>query len=136
MRNSFFEWRVVAVWAFSAFYQSLVFYNFSTTSGSTGQNSSGKMFGLWDVSTLAFTCVVVTVNLRLLMMCNLITRWHYASVGGSILAWFLFVFIYCLIRVSLLPALILKSTVSYWVAAAMLTVSTLSNIWCRKISYL
>lgn len=52
------------------------------------------MFGLWDVSTMGFTCVVVTVNLRLLLACNSITRWHYIGVGGSILAWFVFVFIY------------------------------------------
>lgn len=89
------------MWAFSAIYQSLIFYHFVTTSTFTGQNSSGKMFGLWDVSTIAFTCVVVTVNLRLLMMCNSITRWHYISVGGSVLAWFVFVFVYSLIRVSI-----------------------------------
>ena len=90
----FFKWRVVAIWAFFAVYQSLVFFYFVTVSSSTSQGSSGKMFGLWDVSTMAFTCVVVTVNLRLLMICNSITRWHYISVGGSILAWFLFIFIY------------------------------------------
>ncbi|XVF02325.1 hypothetical protein REPUB_Repub04eG0165900 [Reevesia pubescens] len=94
MRNMFFKWRVVAIWAFFAVYQSLVFFYFATVSSSTSQGSSGKMFGLWDVSTMAFTCVVVTVNLRLLMICNSITRWHYISVGGSILAWFLFMFIY------------------------------------------
>ncbi|XVF84838.1 hypothetical protein PTKIN_Ptkin17bG0071800 [Pterospermum kingtungense] len=94
IRNMFFKWRVVAVWALFAIYQSLVFYYFVTVSSSTSQGSSGKMFGLWDVSTMAFTCVVVTVNLRLLMICNSITRWHYISVGGSILAWFLFIFIY------------------------------------------
>ncbi|WRX14390.1 P-type ATPase [Theobroma cacao] len=94
IRNMFFKWRVVAIWAFFAVYQSLVFYHFVTVSSSTSQGSSGKMFGLWDVSTMAFTCVVVTVNLRLLMICNSITRWHYISVGGSILAWFLFIFIY------------------------------------------
>ena len=90
----FFKWRVVAIWAFFAVYQSLVFFYFVTVSSSTSQGSSGKMFGLWDVSTMAFTCVVVTVNLRLLMICSSITRWHYISVGGSILAWFLFIFIY------------------------------------------
>lgn len=94
IRNVFFEWRVVALWAFASFYQSLVFFYFVTTSSSSPHNSSGKMFGLWDVSTMAFTCVVVTVNLRLLLMCNSITKWHYISVGGSILAWFLFIFIY------------------------------------------
>lgn len=69
-------------------------YSFVIASSTMGMNKSGKTFGLWDVSTMAFTCVVVTVNLRLLMMCNTITRWHHISVGGSILAWFVFVLIY------------------------------------------
>lgn len=94
IRNTYFKWRVIAVWAFFAIYQSLVFYCFVTASTSKGMNSSGKMFGLWDVSTMAFTCVVVTVNLRLLMMCNTITKWHQISVAGSILLWFIFIFIY------------------------------------------
>ncbi|KAH6801981.1 aminophospholipid ATPase 3 [Perilla frutescens var. frutescens] len=94
IRNAFFKWRVVATWAFFAIYQSLILYYFVVASSSRAINSSGKMFGLWDVSTMAFTCVVVTVNLRLLMMCNTVTRWHHISVGGSILGWFVFVFIY------------------------------------------
>ncbi|CAL9126684.1 unnamed protein product [Musa textilis] len=94
IRNMFFKWRVVAVWAFFALYHSLIFYYFTTAASQTGHNSSGKIFGLWDVSTMAFTCVVVTVNLRLLMACNSITRWHHLSISGSILAWFVFIFIY------------------------------------------
>ena len=90
----FFKWRVVAIWAFFSVYQSLIFYYFVSTSSLSAKNSAGKIFGLWDVSTMAFTCVVITVNLRLLMICNSITRWHYISVGGSILAWFIFIFIY------------------------------------------
>ncbi|XP_030449273.1 phospholipid-transporting ATPase 3 [Syzygium oleosum] len=115
IRNSYFKWRVVAIWAFSAFYQSLVFYHFVTASSSTGLNSSGKMFGLWDVSTMAFTCVVVTVNLRLLLMCNSITRWHHIAIGGSILAWFVFVFIYSLIRENLSYVIyVIMSTVYFY----------------------
>ncbi|CAL1413760.1 unnamed protein product [Linum trigynum] len=98
IKNMFFKWRVVWTWAFFSVYQSLVFYHFVTISGTSGKNLSGRMFGLWDVSTMAFTCVVITVNLRLLMMCNSITRWHYISVGGSILAWFVFILIYSLLR--------------------------------------
>ncbi|KAA8529495.1 hypothetical protein F0562_033706 [Nyssa sinensis] len=94
IRNTFFKWRVVGTFAFFSIYQSLVLYYFVISSSSKGLNSSGKIFGLWDVSTMAFTCVVVTVNLRLLMMCNTFTKWHHISVGGSILAWFIFVFIY------------------------------------------
>uniref|UniRef100_A0A7N0U1C9 P-type ATPase C-terminal domain-containing protein n=1 Tax=Kalanchoe fedtschenkoi TaxID=63787 RepID=A0A7N0U1C9_KALFE len=74
IRNSLFRWRVLAV---SAFYQSLIFYHLAMNSSFKGQNSSGKLLGLWDVSTM-----------------GLITRWHYISVGGSILAWFIFIFIY------------------------------------------
>lgn len=90
----FFKWRVVAVWAFFSVYQSLIFYYFTTAASQAGHNSSGKIFGLWDVSTMAFTCVVVTVNLRLLMACNSVTRWHHLSIWGSILAWFVFIFVY------------------------------------------
>ncbi|XP_057417723.1 phospholipid-transporting ATPase 3-like [Lotus japonicus] len=94
IKNVFFKWKVVAIWAFFSVYQSLIFYYYVSTSNLSAKNSAGKIFGLWDVSTMAFTCVVVTVNLRLLLICNSITRWHYISVGGSILAWFLFIFIY------------------------------------------
>ncbi|VVA90796.1 unnamed protein product [Arabis nemorensis] len=95
IRNSFFKWRVVAVWASSAVYQSLVCYLFVAASSFGAINSSGKIFGLWDVSTLVFTCLVISVNMRILLMSNSITRWHYITVGGSILAWLVFAFIYC-----------------------------------------
>ncbi|RLN16666.1 hypothetical protein C2845_PM02G14430 [Panicum miliaceum] len=100
IRNSFFKWRVIAVWGFFAFYQSIVFFYFTASASRHGQGSSGKILGLWDVSTMAFSCVVVTVNLRLLMACNSITRWHYISVAGSIVAWFVFIFIYSAIMTS------------------------------------
>ncbi|CAM0957021.1 unnamed protein product [Alopecurus aequalis] len=100
IRNTFFKWKVIAVWAFFAFYQSIVFYYFTAAASQHGHGSSGKILGQWDVSTMAFTCVVVTVNLRLLMSCNSITRWHYFSVAGSIAAWFLFIFIYSAIMTS------------------------------------
>lgn len=95
IRNSFFKWRVVAVWASSAVYQSLVCYLFVTASSFGAVNSSGKIFGLWDVSTMVFTCLVIAVNSRILLMSNSITRWHYITVGGSILAWLVFAFVYC-----------------------------------------
>ncbi|AES96443.2 phospholipid-transporting ATPase-like protein [Medicago truncatula] len=98
IRDVFFKWRVVAIRAFLSVYQSLIFFYFVSSSSLSAKNSDGKIFGLWDVSTMAFTCVVVTVNFRLLMNCNSITRWHYISVGGSILGWFLFVFLYSGIR--------------------------------------
>ncbi|KAJ6846578.1 phospholipid-transporting ATPase 3 isoform X2 [Iris pallida] len=100
IRNMFFKWRVVVVWAVFSFYQSLVLYYFIVTGSQNGNSPSGKTFGQWDVSTMAFTCIVVTVNLRLLMACNSITRWHYISIFGSIIAWFLFIFVYSAILIN------------------------------------
>ncbi|KAL6983575.1 Phospholipid-transporting ATPase 3 [Sarracenia purpurea var. burkii] len=94
IRNTFFKWRVVGNLALISLYQSLVVYQFVATSSSNSVDSSGKMFGLWDVSTMAFNCIVVTVNLRIFMMCDTITRWHHISIGGSILTWFVFILIY------------------------------------------
>ncbi|CAN4124334.1 unnamed protein product [Withania somnifera] len=131
IRNTFFKWRVVATWAFFAVYQSLVLYNFVIASSTTGINSSGRMFGLWDVSTMAYTCVVVTVNLRLLMMCNSITRWHHISVGGSILLWFIFVFIYSGIHLNkeqegiYLVIFVLMSTFYFYLSLLLLPVAAL-----------
>lgn len=100
INDAFFNWKVVGTLACFSVYQSVVVYNFVMSSSTTGLTSAGKILGLWDISTAAFTCLVITVNLRLLMMCNTITRWHSISVGGSILAWFIFIFIYSIVFVN------------------------------------
>ncbi|KAJ8773740.1 hypothetical protein K2173_006390 [Erythroxylum novogranatense] len=126
IKNVFFKWRVVATWACFSVLQSLVFYSFVTVSSDCGKNPSGKMFGQWDVSTMAFTCVVITVNLRLLMICNSITRWHYISVGGSILAWFLFIFVYSLLRENVYFVIyVLMSTFYFYVALILVPIVAL-----------
>ncbi|KAI8539269.1 hypothetical protein RHMOL_Rhmol09G0169000 [Rhododendron molle] len=94
MRNTYFNWKVLMVLAVSSLYQSLIVFYFVVTSSSNSVHSSGKMFGLWDISTMAFNCIVVIVNLRLLLMCDTITRWHHFSVGGSMLAWLTFIVVY------------------------------------------
>eukprot|EP00250_Pteridium_aquilinum_P005611 c15683_g1_i1 orf=163-3783(+) len=94
IENAFFKWRVLLVWAVSAVYQSIIFFYFPARAVMEGKNGSGKMLGLWDAGTMAFTCIVITVNVRLLMACSFVTRWHLISIFGSILSWFVFVFFY------------------------------------------
>ncbi|XP_002961083.2 phospholipid-transporting ATPase 3 [Selaginella moellendorffii] len=98
IRNAYFRWRVLAVWFISGIYQSIILFAFPVHAGRIGQNSSGMLLGLWDLGTMAFTCIVITVNLRLLMASTYLTIWHHISVGCSILAWFVFVFIYSALR--------------------------------------
>lgn len=97
--NTFFNWKIVGTLALFSVYQSVIVYNFAVASSTSGLTSSGLMLGHWDVSTLAFTCLVITVNLRLLMMCSTVTRWHNISIGGSVLLWFIFIFIYAIVFV-------------------------------------
>lgn len=103
IQDAYFNWKVVGTLACFSVYQSVVVYNFAVFSSTTGLTSAGKMLGLWDISSTAFTCLVITVNLRLLMMCNTVTRWHTISIGASILAWFAFIFIYSIVFVNKVP---------------------------------
>lgn len=126
IRNVYFKWRVVLTWACFSVYQSLVFYIFVSMSAKGGKNSSGRVFGHWDVSTMAFTCVVITVNLRLLMLCNSITRWHFISVGGSILTWFMFVFVYSVLRENVLFVIyVLMSTFYFYLTLVLVPIVAL-----------
>ncbi|KAK6116483.1 hypothetical protein DH2020_049776 [Rehmannia glutinosa] len=77
IRNAFFKWRVVATWAFFAIYQSLVLYYFVVASSNRAMNSAGKMFGLWDVSTMAFTSVIVTENIYFVIYVLMSTFYFY-----------------------------------------------------------
>jgi phospholipid-transporting ATPase len=61
-------------------------------------DSSSIMLGVWDIGTLAYTCIIITVNLHLLMASGYITIWHQLSVGGSIVGWFLFLYFYSCVQ--------------------------------------
>ncbi|KAK9063424.1 hypothetical protein SSX86_017294 [Deinandra increscens subsp. villosa] len=128
IENAFFNWKVVGTLACFSVYQSVIVYNFAIASSTTGLASAGKILGLWDISTAAFTCLVITVNLRLLMMCNTVTRWHSISVIGSILGWFLFIFIYSLVFVNkgtYFTIYVLMSTAYFYLMAILVPIVAL-----------
>ncbi|CAM6046791.1 unnamed protein product, partial [Sphagnum compactum] len=92
--------KVIWVWLSFALYQSLIFFIVPVAAGMSAQNSSSIMLGVWDIGTLAYTCIIITVNLCLLMASGYITIWHQLSVGGSIVGWFLFLYIYSCVQSS------------------------------------
>ncbi|XP_024380189.1 phospholipid-transporting ATPase 3 isoform X3 [Physcomitrium patens] len=112
--NLFFKWRVIMLWLVGATYQSLVFFYFPISVAQSAQNYSARMLGVWDVSTLAYTCILMTVNLRLMMASSSLTKWHLISVGGSIGGWFVFASVYSGIQVSFIQENI------YWVMFTLL----------------
>eukprot|EP00271_Cylindrocystis_brebissonii_P018675 TRINITY_DN5406_c0_g1_i1.p1 TRINITY_DN5406_c0_g1~~TRINITY_DN5406_c0_g1_i1.p1 ORF type:complete len:1348 (-),score=328.40 TRINITY_DN5406_c0_g1_i1:1253-5296(-) len=94
IRNAFFNWGILGMWLFFAFYQSLVIFAFAEAGGNPAQPGGGKMLGLWDVGTVSFGCIILVANLRLLLMVDYFNVWHFISVGASILVWFIVVLIY------------------------------------------
>ncbi|KAJ0676484.1 putative P-type phospholipid transporter [Helianthus annuus] len=128
IHNTFFNWKVVGILALFSLYQSIVVYNFAVASSTSGLTSTGKMLGHWDVSTMAFTCLVITVNLRLLMMCSTVTRWHVISIGGSVLLWFLFIFIYAIVFVNkgtFFTIYVLMSTIYFYLMVILVPICAL-----------
>ncbi|GAQ83484.1 phospholipid-transporting ATPase 3 [Klebsormidium nitens] len=97
-RNLYFNWTTLLTWLVMGIYQSGIFFYFPLLIFKGPLSSSGKTLGLWDVGTMAFTCIVITVNARLLMACTFQTRWHHISIWGSIGLWFAFIFVYCAVR--------------------------------------
>ncbi|CAM6024297.1 unnamed protein product [Sphagnum balticum] len=98
--NLYFKWKVILVWLGFALYQSLIFFIVPVAAGMSAQNSSSIMLGVRDIGTLAYTCIIITVNLCLLMASGYITIWHQLSVGGSIVGWFLFLYFYSCVQSS------------------------------------
>eukprot|EP01018_Ginkgo_biloba_P031251 Gb_18236 [translate_table: standard] len=121
----YFRWQILARWLLSSIFQSSVLFYFSIFTGMSGKNHSGKILGLWDVGTLAFSCVAITVNLRLLISDSLLTLWHYISIFGSIMMWFFFLILYTSIN-------------SIWdeeenVYGQILVVVSTLDIWCMLL---
>jgi len=79
--NLYFKWRVIVVWLIAATFQSLIFFFLPITCAQFPQNNPGRMLGVWDVSTMAYTCILITVNLRLMMASSSLTKWHHIICG-------------------------------------------------------
>ncbi|XP_076889767.1 phospholipid-transporting ATPase 3-like [Bidens hawaiensis] len=126
--NTFFNWKIVGTLALFSLYQSIVVYNFAVASSTSGLTSSGRMLGHWDVSTMAFTCLVIIVNLRLLMCCSTVTRWHILSIGGSVLLWFVFIFVYAIVFVNkgtFFSIYVLMSTIYFYLMIILVPICAL-----------
>ncbi|KAJ0495330.1 putative P-type phospholipid transporter [Helianthus annuus] len=128
IHNTFFNWKVVGTLALFSLYQSIVVYNFAVAFSTSGLTSTGEMLGHWDVSTMAFTCLVITFNLRLLMMCSTATGWHVISIGDSVVLCFLFIFIYAIVFVNkgtFFTIYVLMSTIYFYLMVILVPICAL-----------
>lgn len=130
--NLYFRWQLLARWLLSSVFQSFVIFCFSIFTGFSGK-AHGKILGQWDVGTLSFSCVVTTVNLELLIGNSFLTQWHFISIFGSIVIWFLFLLFFTSIysfwdaKENIYGQLIVPvSTLDFWLTLLFASVAALA----------
>eukprot|EP01087_Luapelamoeba_hula_P010008 TRINITY_DN2620_c0_g1_i1.p1 TRINITY_DN2620_c0_g1~~TRINITY_DN2620_c0_g1_i1.p1 ORF type:complete len:177 (-),score=14.97 TRINITY_DN2620_c0_g1_i1:31-561(-) len=56
-------------------------------------DSTGQVFGVWDIGVVIYTCILITVTLKLCLETNNWTFFHVIAYGGSVftyIVWLLF----------------------------------------------
>ncbi|EFA74548.1 P-type ATPase [Heterostelium album PN500] len=84
-RNYYFNLRVFWGWAVNGLFHSLLLFIFPTFIFSHGlAYESGRVIDLFSVGTVAYTCIVITVNLKLALEIRYWTWINHLTVWGSI----------------------------------------------------
>jgi len=95
-KNIYFNVRALAWWILTGMFQSVICFFLPILAGHPAAvNEDGHMIGHWALATTVYTCVIITVNCRLALAVSFHTIFHHVFIWGSILFWYLFIFIYC-----------------------------------------
>jgi phospholipid-transporting ATPase len=83
------------LWLLTGVYHSVIFFWSVFFMFRTGiLNGDGRDAGLWSLGTFAYSCVVVTVNLKVALHTSYWTFYNHFFTWGSVAFWFIFVAVY------------------------------------------
>jgi len=124
------------LWMANAIYVSIVLFFGARYAFELGTiNRDGTTYGLWEIGTLVYTLVVLTVNLKLAVETKYWTVYSHIGLWGSILVWFIWLTTYC--ALDFLPELSmywiiyrLYATTLLWLALLLLPVVALLPDFC------
>ncbi|KAK3272899.1 hypothetical protein CYMTET_18832 [Cymbomonas tetramitiformis] len=98
-RNDFFKTEVLATWIGMGLFQSLIcFYVPVAAMHPTSATEDGLMLGVWAIGTAAYSCIIMTVNIRLALAVSFHTVYHHICIWGSIALWYIFILGYCAVK--------------------------------------
>ena len=90
-----FNSKIFWSWQLDAFYQSLILYFLPYAAfDNTSPQTDGEMMGVWSLGTVMYTCVLITVNMRMAMITKYWTVFNWITIFGSIIFWFIFAVAY------------------------------------------
>jgi len=94
-RRYYFNFKVFWGWVFNAIFQSLIMFGFVALAFRYGNvYPSGRTGDLFHTGTVTYTCVVLTVNLKLALETRYWTWANHLFLWGSILVYFLWLIVF------------------------------------------
>jgi hypothetical protein len=83
--NTYFNFKAIAGWLFSSFFQSAVILVLVLTgcSATTISRQGGDVFGSYEVGVLMFSCIILVVHLEISSIIEQWTWIHHFSIWGS-----------------------------------------------------
>jgi phospholipid-transporting ATPase len=99
------------LWLADGVYQSAALFfipalAFGMGTGSAHTHADGKdMDGVWMIGMICFTCLVMTVNLKLILQSQYITAWNKGIIVATLLSWWVFEWIFCALPVGFMESL-------------------------------
>ncbi|KNC84425.1 hypothetical protein SARC_03353 [Sphaeroforma arctica JP610] len=98
INSEFFNTRVFWQWTLNSVYHSaVVFWICFAAYTMAAVLSNGQVVGQWVIGTTIYTAIFLTATLKICLIMDAWTKWTHVSVWGSILIYFLFLFVYCVI---------------------------------------
>jgi len=89
----FFGWLINSIFHASVMVLTVLFVYDNSVLDSSGQN-----LGVWDIGTVIYSCIVLTVTLKLCLETNTWTILHHIAIWGSVLVYAVFILIYDVIN--------------------------------------
>eukprot|EP01134_Creolimax_fragrantissima_P006623 CFRG6623T1 len=98
INSEFFNVRVFWQWIINAVYHSaVVFWIVFAAYTVSAVLSNGQVVGQWVIGTTIYTAIFLTATLKICLIMDAWTKWTHVSIWGSILLYFIFLFVYCVI---------------------------------------
>jgi len=128
-----FNTKIFWIWIFTAIYHSILLYYLPRESFKQDVAfQDGTVVGQWFFGCVVYTCVVITVCMKAGLELHAWTWLSHLSIWGSILCWFVFLFIYCspFVAMKIAPNMfelhfMLYSSSLFWLNLILIPVTTL-----------
>eukprot|EP00002_Diphylleia_rotans_P031678 TRINITY_DN6598_c0_g1_i1.p1 TRINITY_DN6598_c0_g1~~TRINITY_DN6598_c0_g1_i1.p1 ORF type:complete len:677 (+),score=127.31 TRINITY_DN6598_c0_g1_i1:1636-3666(+) len=93
--NYYFNTKNFWSWCLNGFFHSLIlFFMVNASFEASFPSPNGMSSDIWIMGTTLYTCVVVTVNMKITLEVASWTMFHHITIWGSILFWFIFLAVY------------------------------------------